>query len=128
MYNAIKNVLTQGDYNLKDMLNKIDLLWAKNKLTNEEYEELVTLARGGAKTEHSVDVFAKLEEMDKRIAALEKGSTDIPAVEYPEYEVGKWYYKNAVCSFEGKNYVCIVPEGVVCVWSPSEYPTYWEEV
>lgn len=130
MYNAIKSVLAQGDYNLKDMLDKIDLLWAKNKLTNEEYEELVALARGGAKTEHSVDVFAKLEEMDKRISALEKGETgeETPTVEYPEYEVGKWYYKNAVCSLEGKNYICIVPEGVVCVWSPAEYPAYWEEV
>lgn len=130
MFNTVKNVLAQGDYNLKDMLDKIDLLWVKNKLTNEEYEELVTLAREGAQTKHSIDVFEKLAELDKRVSALEKGNggEDAPSVEYPEYEVGKWYHKNAVCSFKGKNYICIVPEGVVCVWSPSEYPTYWEEV
>ena len=130
MFDVIKNVLAQGDYNLKDILHKVDVLWAKGKLTDEEYEELVALAREGAKAENSLDFFAKLEELDRRVSAIEKGETgeDTPAVEYPEYEVGKWYYKGATCSFEGKNYVCIVPEGVVCVWSPSEYPTYWEEV
>ena len=46
------------------------------------------------------DVFEKLAELDKRVSALEKGNggEDAPSVEYPEYEVGKWYYKNAVCS------------------------------
>lgn len=129
MYNAIKNVLAQGDYNLKNMLDKIDLLWVKNKLTNEEYEELVTLAREGAQTKHSIDAFEKLAELDKRVSALEKenGSEDTPSVEYPEYEAGKWYYTGDKVSFEGTNYTCIAPDGVVCVWSPSAYPTYWEK-
>ena len=130
MFNTVKNVLAQGDFNLKDILHKVDVLWAKGKLTDAEYEELVGLARAGAKPENGFDVFAKLEEMDKRIAALENGNggEDTPSVEYPEYEVGKWYYKDDVCSFEGKNYVCVAPEGIVCVWSPSEYPAYWETV
>ena len=130
MYNAIKNVLVQGDYNLKDMLDKIDLLWAKDKLTNEEYEELVTSAREGAKAENSFDAFEKLAELDKRVSALEKGNSgeDAPTVEYHEYEVGKWYYTGDKVSFEGTNYTCIAPDGVVCVWTPSAYPTYWEEV
>ena len=130
MYNAIKNVLAQGDYNLKDMLDKIDLLWVKNKLTNEEYEELVTSAREGAKAENSFDVFEKLAELNKRVSALEKGDggEDAPSVEYHEYEVGKWYYTGDKVSFEGTNYTCIAPDGVVCVWSPKDYPAYWEEV
>lgn len=130
MFDVIKNVLAQGDYNLKDILHKIDVLWAKGKLTDAEYEELVALAREGAKAENSLDIFEKFAELDKRVSALEKGETgeDTPAVGYPEYEVGKWYYKDAVCSYEGKNYVCIVPEGVVCVWSPAEYPAYWKTV
>lgn len=130
MFNTVKNVLSQGNYNLKDILHKVDVLWVKGKLTDAEHEELVALAREGAKSENDFDIFEKLEEHDKRIAALEKGNggEDEPSVEYPEYEVGKWYYKNAVCSLEGKNYICIVPEGVVCVWSPLEYPAYWEEV
>ena len=31
-------------------------------------------------------------------------------------------------TFESKKYDCIAPEGVVCTWSPAEYPTYWQEV
>lgn len=128
MFNTVKNVIAQGGYNLKDLLHKIDVLWAKGKLTDEEYEALVTSAREGAKFEHGVDVFAKLEELDKRIAALEKGNTGegAPTEEPLEYEAGVWYYRGDVCSFEGKVYVCAAPEGVACVWSPSEYPAYWE--
>ena len=129
MYNTIKNVLAQGDYNLTNMLDKIDLIWVKNKLTNEEYEELVTLAREGAQTKHSIDALEKLAELDKRVSALEKenGGEDAPSVEYHEYEVGKWYYTGDKVSFEGANYTCIAPDGVVCVWSPSAYPAYWEK-
>ena len=129
MYNAIKNVLAQGDYNLQDMLDKIDLFWIKNKLTTEQYEERVALAREGAQAEHGIDVFAKLEELDKRVTAIEKGNGGeaTPDAEYPEYQDGKWYYQGDKCSFEGENYTCIAPEGVVCVWSPSAYPAYWEK-
>ena len=31
-------------------------------------------------------------------------------------------------TFEGGKYKCIAPDGVVCVWSPKEYPVYWELV
>lgn len=123
MFNTVKNVLSQGDYNLTDILNKIEVLWVKGKLTDEEQEELVALARGGAKTENDLDVLLKLDELEKRIRALE-GKPD--EENYPEYQEGKWYYKGDKISFEGENYVCIAPDGQVCVWSPKDYPAYWE--
>lgn len=126
MYNIVKNVLNNGGYDLTAMLKKIDTLWAKGKLTDTEYEELSTIARGSAKTEYSIDVLAKLEELDKRMLAVENGSVETETEEYPEFVVGKWYYNGDKVSFEGKNYVCIAPEGTVCVWSPKDYPAYWE--
>ena len=54
--------------------------------------------------------------------------TEEPTESYEEYTVGKWYYNGNKVSFDGKNYNCIAPEGVVCVWSPTEYPAYWEEI
>jgi hypothetical protein len=127
MFNTVKNVLSQGGYDLKDILNKIEVLWVKGKLTDEEHEELITLARDGAKPENSLDVFAKLDEFEKRIRAL-KDNTDKPDAEtYIEFENGKWYYNGDKILFEGENYVCIAPEGTVCVWSPKDYPTYWEK-
>jgi hypothetical protein len=50
--------------------------------------------------------------------------TDTPT--YPPYEVGKWYVNGDVVSFEEKNYKCIAPNGATCVWSPVEFPAYWE--
>ena len=126
MYNIVKNVLNNGGYDLTAMLKKIDTLWAKGKLTDTEYEELNSIARGGAKPEYSIDMIAKLEEIDKRLSAIENGSQITEPEEYPEYVAGKWYYNGDKVSFEGKNYVCIAPEGTVCVWSPKDYPAYWE--
>ena len=130
MYSVVENVLKQGGYNLNDIIRKIDSLWVKGSLTDEEKESLITLARNGAKPENSLDILSKLDELEKRVRALE---TDTNKPEdntetYPEYQDGKWYYNGDKCSFEGANYVCIAPEGVVCVWSPSAYPTYWEKV
>ena len=118
MYNIIKSVLNSGNFELTQILKKIAGLWAQGTLTDAEYEELNTMAR----------CEAKLEELDKRISAVENGSKteDETAEEYPEFVVGKWYYKGDKVSFEGKNYVCIAPEGTVCVWSPKDYPAYWE--
>lgn len=124
MYSVVENVLKQGGYNLNDIIRKIDSLWVKGSLTDEEKESLITLARNGAKTENSLDILSKLDELEKRVRALETDTKeDVEA--YPEYQDGKWYYSGDKCSFEGANYVCIAPEGVVCVWSPSAYPAYW---
>lgn len=71
----------------------------------------------------------KLSDLDRRVKALENASAESePAEEYPEYVAGKWYYKDDKITHSGKRYICIAPDGVVCVWSPEEYPAYWQEV
>ena len=131
MYSVVENVLKNGGYNLNDIIRKIDVLWVKGSLTDDERNSLLSLARGGAKIENTVDVFHKLEELDKRMLAVENVCRDIENTtpqDYPEYQDGKWYYNGDKCSFEGENYTCIAPNRVVCVWSPSAYPQYWEKV
>ncbi len=112
------------------MLTKIDTLWVQSSLSDNERTELIALAREGAGVSQSVDVLEKLADLDKRVAALERaGTTDPePGEEYPEYIPGKWYYKDDKITHNGQKYVCIAPGGVVCVWSPSEYPAYWQLV
>ena len=129
MYNIVKSVLSNGRYDLTDILKKVNSLWVQGSLTDSEYEELVGIARNGARVENSTDVIAKLEEIDKRVTALENGkvSTENTEGNVEEYVVGKWYYNGDKCAFEGKTYTCIAPDGVVCVWSPKDYPTYWSE-
>ena len=131
MYDVIKNVILSGKYELADMLKKIDTIWIQGDITEEEKTELTELARENANTQNSIDVISKLEELDKRVKALEKNkpSEDEPTEEeYPEYVAGKWYYKGDKISFNGKHYECIAPDGAVCTWNPDEYPPYWKEI
>lgn len=139
MYGVIKNVINSKRYDLADILKKLDTLWVQGTITEEQRTELVLLAQNNAKVENSVDLLKMYIELDKRVTALEKanapveddsvsGEEDVEVVTYPEFEVGKWYYAGDKISFNGSNYVCIAPDGAVCVWSPADYPAYWEEL
>lgn len=140
MYEIVKETIENTDYKLEEMLEKIYTLYTKDKLNKEEMEELETYAREKASTDNSIDILNKLkeidlkmQELDTRITKLENPEGEKPEesteeVTYPAYLQGKWYYNGNTCSENGKNYICIASEGQVCVWSPSEYPAYWEEV
>lgn len=127
MYDVIKDVINTQRYVLADMLHKIDTLWAQGDLDDEQRTELIALARDKADMAQEVNVLARLEELEQRVRTLEDGSTEPEGV-YPDYVVGKWYYSGDKITFEGGKYKCIAPVGVVCVWSPKEYPVYWELV
>lgn len=130
MKTIIKTVIERGDYNLGAMLEKINRYHIEGALTDSERDELTTFARNRANIRGSVDVYAKLEEFDRRLTALEKGGTSSPSTGEtpPEYVVGKWYYRGDKVMFNGAAYECTAPEGAVCTWSPSEYPAYWTEI
>ena len=127
MYDVIRDVINTRRYVLADMLHKIDTLWAQGDLDDEQRTELIVLAQSNADMTQEVNVLAKLEELEKRVRALESGSTE-PGETYLDYVAGKWYYNGDKITFEGGKYKCIAPDGAVCTWSPTEYPTYWELV
>ena len=126
MYEIIKNVIQSCMYELSDMLQKIDTIWLQNEITKVERLELIELARANADKGQSIVVLSKLQELDIRVTALEQQGTQ--PQEYPEYIPGTWYYRNDTCTYNGNRYTCTAPEGAVCVWSPEEYPAYWQEV
>ena len=139
MYEVVKNVIASKNYDLKDILGKIESVWVQSRITDEQKAELIDLARQNAEVQQSIDVMLKLEELDKRVKANEEAIKKLTETEeapeeggetveptFPEYEVGKWYYSGDIVMFEGKAYKCIAPGGVVCTWSPAEYPAYWE--
>ena len=146
MYEIIKTVIESKQFELTNILKKIDVQWISGKITEEQRNELIQLAQGKANVQNSVDVIAKLAEMEKRMIAAEKeimalkkqaetpeepdtGETEeeiIPET-YPEFVQGKWYYNGNKISFEGETYTCIAPEGQVCTWNPVEYPQYWQK-
>lgn len=131
MYGIMKTVIESKDFELKDALKKINHFWASGRITEAQRAELIALAQNSAKVENSIDVLKKLEELDQRMNAVEerlkKDETEVPEeVAYPEYVAGKWYRAGDGVTFNGTAYDCIAPEGVVCVWSPEDYPTYWQ--
>ena len=157
MYEIIKNVINSGNYELKDMLKKIDTIWIQGDITDEKRTELIQLAQEKANPENSFAPLQKqIDEAFKQIAtltetvnanaqgmaalkeAVEKlGGTVVtpepePVEEYPAYKqptgAHDAYYKDDKATFDGNKYICIAPEGVACVWSPVDYPNYWQKV
>ena len=116
-------------FDLTGMLYKINTHHIAGNLTDSDREELIRKAREKADPFGSVDVMTKLKELEERVRTLEEakatgGESNEDIV--PEYQVGKWYYKGDKITWNGKVYACTAPAGVVCVWSPDEYPAYWE--
>ena len=129
MYNLAKKVIESKNFELSAFLKKIDVLWVQGNITDSERVELFNLARKYADVQNSIDVLNKLEDLDKRVKALEEAKADAPTTEAVEpYMVGKWYYNGDKVTFDGSVYECIAPVGYPCTWSPSEYPAYWQNV
>lgn len=136
MYEVVKAYIQAGGYDLTALLTKIDTLWVQGSLSDDQRTQLRSLAQGGATLGGSTDILVKLQEHDQSIralqeavAALQQGSTDESTGNtVEEYVPGKWYYNGDQAAVDGVVYICTAPEGVVCTWSPAEYPPYWQEV
>lgn len=144
-YEDLRAQISSGDFKLQAMLDKLTRLYIEDMLTVDEYDDLMKLARDNANPdkdiEENTDIVKqlmlrvteseqKLKDLEARIVKLEdpEAEPEEPVVTYEPYDPHKWYYKDMTCSFEGKNYICIAPEGVVCTWSPPGYPSYWKLV
>jgi hypothetical protein len=142
MYKVTKDVVETGNFELKDMLKKIDTFWLKGSLSDNQRTELYELAQSKARPENSVDLIAKITELEKKVQNIEarfdsnsniteitpeEGET-IVTNDYPEFVVGKWYYMGDKITFGGSQYICTAPDNTVCVWNPADYPTYWKVI
>lgn len=64
MYEIIKDVIANEPYNLQDMIKKINTVWVRGDITEEQKDELIQLANENAKPENSN------AEQDKQISYL----------------------------------------------------------
>ena len=136
MYSIFESVINRGGYKLGDMLDRIKTYAAEGKLTISEMERLEALSREKANVQDGTDMLGMLLEHERRIRALEAyhATTEEPPVDengdtaIDDYVVGKWYYAGDAVKWNGEAYTCVAPEGVVCVWNPTEYPAYWEKM
>ena len=126
MYKIIKNVIENKAFELSDIISKIDTQWVQGRIGEDEKNELISLARSEALPQNSIDVYQKLKELEERVKNLENGEESANQT-LSDFVVGKTYYKDDKVIFGGKTYICIAPDGAVCVWSPGDYPAYWQE-
>ena len=141
MYENLKDSINTKDFELKDILYKINIVWTKSYITKEQMEELEELARQNANAENSYaplqeqinNTNSRIDKLEERIAKLENtGETEEPTEpteEYPEYKQphGAYdaYNEGDKITYNGKKYIC---KANGCVYNPDEYPPYWEEV
>ena len=140
MFEIIKNVIESRDYELVDMLYKINKMYIESNITDEQKQELDNLARQNAKAENSYAsvqeqinrIYEKLDSIEVRVAKLEEtgGPTKPePEKEYPEYVQPQGahdaYKIGDKITYKGKKYICKLDN---CVWSPETYPQAWQEV
>lgn len=139
MFDVILSVINTGIFELSDILVKIDTLWLKGDIDDDQRTELIDAAR--EKADPSASYAPLQEQVNKladdlaalaaRVTVLEGGGTEL-VDEYPAYVqptgAHDAYHNGDKVTWNGKQYVCTAPDGVVCVWNPDTYPAYWQEV
>ena len=127
MYTIISNVIKSGNYELNDMLRKIDTIWMQGSLTDEERGELAELAQSNADPAKSYaplqeqinQAFDRIKALEGRMAKLEAGEEPEPE-EWPEWYqwdgVGPIPWQNgSKCTHNGVRDISRV---VNSVWEP----------
>ena len=72
MYSILKQVIEEQGYVLGEMLERINTFSARGKITVDEHEELIELARANARAEDEVDLYAKVVELEQLVKALQE--------------------------------------------------------
>ena len=146
MYNDIMIIINDGEYNLVDLLHRIDVLYARGRLTDEEHEELTAKARENA---DQAVVYPDVEDrvtaletwrltVEERLKKLEEDTGEVvpdpePSDEYPAWHTPTGahdaYYKGDKMTYtDGNKYVCIAPDGYCATYGPDVLPGYWQKV
>ena len=132
MYEIFKNVLNNRNYELVDILNKIDEFYVQDSLIKEQKEELEEEARKNANPVNSyADLQTQIDKLAERISVLEAKINDDgeSTEEYPEFVQPSGahdaYHVGDKITYNGKHYECIYNG---CVWTPDAYPAGWKLV
>lgn len=123
MYNSVLIVIQSGEYNLSDLTKKIDTLWLKSYLTDDERERLTKLAIEKANPDAGLPSFSeRMAALEKRVSKLEgnlssggdSGSSDWPEWVQPT-GAHDAYAKGSQVTHNGKRYVSEIDANV---WEP----------
>ncbi|MFR3659020.1 MAG: hypothetical protein ACLTWK_12215 [Eisenbergiella sp.] len=144
MYTIIKNVILSGNFQLSDMQNKIDTLWAESKITDEQRTELIALMKEhldpSTQAPEQVELYKRLEakyaELEARVAKLENGGAEPmpPApTAVPNWEpwdgISNKYQYGSVVTHNSKYYIS--PLQSQNTWEPGSFgvdENIWKEI
>ena len=139
VYAGFYELIGGRQYDLEDVLHRIDVMYAADRLTDEERMALYALARENAKAQYDYSteiesLWTAVRDIRDRLTALEGESTEEPEEptdEWPEFKqptgAHDAYYTGDKITYNGKRYICIMPENVACTYSPDVYPAGWQE-
>ncbi len=146
MRSTFERIIRNGTYNLEQMLRRINYYHAEGRLTDEDREALISLARGEAPNALELDgkaeilaLWREIHALQARVTALEVGGEepgetpeDGPADDsaaFPEYVqptgAHDAYQAGQGVTWNGKRYRSLIDANV---WSPDVYPQGWELV
>lgn len=123
MYNSVLIVIQSGEYNLSDLTKKIDTLWLKSYLTDDERESLTKLAIEKASPDAGLPSFSeRMAALEKRVAKLEgnlSSGGDSGSSDWPEWVrptgAHNAYAKGSQVTHNGEKYVSKIDANV---WEP----------
>ena len=126
MYNSVLIVIQSGEYDLSDLTKKIDTLWLKSYLTDDERESLTKLAIEKASPDAGLPSFSeRLASLEKRVSKLEGGSSsggDSGSSDWPEWVqptgAHDAYAKGSQVTHNGEKYVSQIDANV---WEPGVF-------
>lgn len=146
MYQIVKTLIESGGFDLTDMCSRIEVLFARGRLTEEESAELIDMAREHVEMAVAYpELSARVIELEvwrrgveARLKKLEEDTGEVgpdpePSDEYPEWHTPTGahdaYYKGDKMTYtDGKKYVCIAPDGYGVTYGPDVLPGMWQVV
>ena len=142
MRSTFERIIRNGTYNLEQMLRRINYYHAEGRLTDEDREALISLARGEAPNALELDgkaeilaLWREIHALQARVTALEDGIVEpgeTPADDsesFPEFVqptgAHDAYQQGQGITWNGQRYRSLIDANV---WSPDVYPQGWELV
>ena len=142
MRSTFERIIRNGTYNLEQMLRRINYYHAEGRLTDEDREALISLARGEAPNALELDgkaeilaLWREIHTLQARVTALEDGIVEpgeTPADDsesFPEFVqptgAHDAYQQGQGITWNGQRYRSLIDANV---WSPEVYPQGWELV
>ena len=142
MRSTFERIIRNGTYNLEQMLRRINYYHAEGRLTDEDREALISLARGEAPNALELDgkaeilaLWREIHTLQARVTALEDGIVEpgeTPADDsesFPEFVqptgAHDAYQQGQGITWNGQRYRSLIDANI---WSPDVYPQGWELV